>query len=56
MRVAISVQGKVYKTIDVANTGEALTLVAEDIAAGLVPDFNPSANQDIVISPAPATN
>ena len=56
MQVNISVQGKVYKTVSVASTGEALTLVAEDIKAGRVPDFDPSADHDIVITPAPAKN
>lgn len=51
MRVVISVQGKVYKTVDVANTGEALWLAAADIRAGLVPDLDPAAPHAIAIAP-----
>ena len=52
MQFNVSVQGKPYKTIEALNTGVALSVVAEDIAAGLVPDLDPNADQNIVIVPA----
>ena len=51
MQFNVSVQGKPYKTIDAPNTGAVLSIVAEDIAAGRVPDFDPTADHDIVITP-----
>jgi hypothetical protein len=47
----VSVQGQVYKTIEAQNTGAALALIARDIAAGVVPDFDPDQPHDIVITP-----
>ena len=52
MQFNVSVQGSFYKTIEAPNTGVVLALVAADIAAGLVPDFDPAANHDIVIQPS----
>jgi hypothetical protein len=55
MQFNVSVQGKPYKTIEALNTGVALSMVAEDITAGLVPDLDPNADQNIVIAPASPT-
>ena len=52
MQFNVAIQGKSYKTIEAPNTGVALAMVAEDIAAGLVPDLDPNSDQDIVITPA----
>lgn len=52
MQFDVSVQGKPYKTIEAPNTGAVLSIVAEDIAAGRVPDFDPASDHDIVITPA----
>ena len=52
MQFNVSVQGKLYKTIEAPNTGVALSMVAEDIAAGLVPDLDPAADHNIAIVPA----
>lgn len=51
MQFNVSVQGKPYKTIAAANTTAAIIAVYNDIKAGLVPDFNPDADQEIVITP-----
>ena len=51
MQFDVSVQGKPYKTIEAPNTGVVLSIVAEDIAAGLVPDLDPDADHNIVIVP-----
>ena len=51
MQFDVSVQGKPYKTIEAPNTGAVLSIVAEDIAAGRVPDFDPAAPHNIVITP-----
>lgn len=55
MQFNVSVQGRPYKTIEAPNTGVALSMVAEDIAAGLVPDLDPNADQNIVITPPAPT-
>lgn len=47
----VSVQGKEYKTIEAPNTGAVLTIVAQDIHAGLVPDFDPDEPHDVMITP-----
>jgi hypothetical protein len=52
MQFNVSVQGRPYKTIEAPNIGVALSMVAEDIAAGLVPDLDPNADQNIAIVPA----
>ena len=52
MQFDVSVQGRPYKTIEAPNTGAALSMVAEDIAAGLVHDLDPDADQNIAIVPA----
>ena len=52
MQFNVSVQGSFYKTVAAPNTGVVLSIVAEDIAAGLVPDFDPAADHDIVVQPA----
>lgn len=52
MQFNVSVQGKPYKTMEAPNTGAVLSLIAKDIAAGLVPDFDPNAPHNIVIAPA----
>lgn len=52
MQFNVSVQGKPYKTIEAPNTGVVLSIVAEDIAAGRVPDFDHNADHDIVIKRA----
>ena len=52
MQFNVSVQGRPYKTIAAPNTGVALSMVAEDIAAGLVPDLDPDADHNIAIVPA----
>jgi hypothetical protein len=54
MQFNVSIQGKPYKTLEAPNTGAVLLIVAEDIAAGVVPDFNPAQPHAIVIqSPTP---
>lgn len=52
MQFNVSVQGKPYKIITAPNTGVVLSIVAEDIAAGRVPDFDSAAAHNIVITPA----
>jgi hypothetical protein len=52
MQFNVSVQGRPYKTITAENTTAVIVAVSNDIKAGLVPDFNPAADQDIVITPA----
>lgn len=52
MQFNVSIQGKPYKTIEAPNTGVALSMVAEDIAAGLVSALDFNAAQNIVIAPA----
>lgn len=54
MQFDVSVQGKPYKTIEAPNTGSVLSIVAADIAAGRVPDFNPALPHSISIVPQPA--
>lgn len=51
MKFDISVQGKFYKTVEAPNTGAVLNIAAEDIAAGVVPDFDHDQPHDIVITP-----
>jgi hypothetical protein len=53
MQFDVSIQGKPYKTIEASNTGAVLFIVAKDIGAGLVPDFNPAQPHDIVIRALP---
>jgi len=55
MKFDISVQGKFYKTVEAPNTGAVLNIAAEDIAAGLVPDFDASEPHDISITHAAET-
>lgn len=50
MRFNVSVQGNFYKSITAANTGAALSLVSADIANGLVPNYDASLPQNVVIS------
>lgn len=45
----VYVQEKLYKTITAETTGEVLGVVSNDIAAGLVPDFNPEEAHNIRI-------
>lgn len=45
------VQGNFYRVIEALNTGIALRVLGEDIAAGLVPNFNPALPHNIVLSP-----
>lgn len=51
MEFNVSVQGAFYKTLSAVNTGAALTLVAEDIAAGRVPHFDATQPHNISITP-----
>lgn len=51
MQYDVSVQGNFYKTIEAPNTGAALSAVSNDIANGLVPNFDPDADHDIVLTP-----
>lgn len=51
MQFNVSVQGKPYKVIEAPNTGVALVLVSADVRNGLVPDFDPNEDQNIVITP-----
>ena len=52
MEFNVSVQGAFYKTLSAVNTGAALTIVAEDIAAGRVPGFDETKPHNISIIPA----
>lgn len=56
MQYDVFVQGKHYKLIEAANTGDALRAVALDIADGLVPDFDAEKNHDIQIVPISGDN
>jgi hypothetical protein len=51
MQFNVSVQGKPYKIIEAENTLAVIVEVSNDINSGLVPDFNPDADQEIVITP-----
>ena len=51
MQFNVSVQGKPYKTIEADSTVAVIVAVSNDINAGLVPDFDPAADQQIVITP-----
>ena len=56
MEFNVSVQGAFYKTLAAANTGAALSAVAEDIAAGLVPGFDETKPHNISITPVAETD
>lgn len=52
MEFNVTVQGAFYKTVEAPNTGAALTIVAEDIAAGRVSHFDATQPHNISITPA----
>lgn len=45
----VYVQNQFYKTISAKNTGDALTVVANDLRKGLVSHFNSSKDHEIKI-------
>jgi hypothetical protein len=51
MQFDVLIQNRFYKTISAANTGEVLAVIAKDISAGIVPDFDGALPHNIVIKP-----
>lgn len=51
MQFNVSVQGRPYKTVEADSTVAVIVAISNDINAGLVPDFDPAQDQQIVITP-----